>query len=121
LRCRERGSLFVSDYILICVFVIWIVAGAKAADTEIVLCAKSAQKYARPEHVAHKGCQPAAHRHAMAKVITFQFRRSRLPRRLLKDGWWLVSPRVRSSVIAFPKRSPPKTKARHLTLVTSGK
>jgi hypothetical protein len=86
-------------------------------------CAKSAQKYASPEHAAHKGCQLAAHRRRMAKVITFQFRRSRLPRRLLNDGWWLVSPRVRSSIIAFPKRdkSKAKTKARHLTLVTSGK
>jgi hypothetical protein len=123
LRCRERGSIFVSDYALICVFVIWIVASAKAADSEIVLCAKSAQKYARPEHAAHKGCQPAAHRRRMAKIITFQFRRSRLPRRLLNDGWWLASPRVRPSVIAFPKRDrpKPKTKVRHLTLITSGK
>jgi hypothetical protein len=59
----------------------------------------------------------------MAKIITFQFqfRRSRLPRRLLNDGWWLVSPRVRSSVIAFPKRARSKAKGRHLTLVKSGK
>jgi hypothetical protein len=59
----------------------------------------------------------------MAKIITFHFRRSRLARLLLNDGWWLVSPRVRSSVIAFPKRDrlKPKTKIRHLTLVKSGK
>jgi hypothetical protein len=59
----------------------------------------------------------------MAKIITIQFRRSRLPRRLLNDGWWLESPPVRPSVIAFPKRNTPKLKpkARHLTLVTPGK
>jgi hypothetical protein len=59
----------------------------------------------------------------MAKIITIQFRRSRLPRRLLNDGWWLESLPVRPSVIAFPKRntSKPKPKARHLTLVTPGK
>jgi hypothetical protein len=59
----------------------------------------------------------------MGKIITIQFRRSRLPRRLLDDGWWLESPAVRRSVIAFPKRNTqkPKPKARHLTLVTPGK
>jgi hypothetical protein len=59
----------------------------------------------------------------MGKIITIQFRRSRLPRRLLDDGWWLESPPVRPSVIAFPKRNTakPKPKARHLTLVTPGK
>jgi hypothetical protein len=59
----------------------------------------------------------------MGKIISIQFRRSRLPRRLLKDGWWLDSPPVRPSVIALPKRNPPKPKpkVRHLTLVQSGK
>jgi hypothetical protein len=40
----------------------------------------------------------------MAKIIRIQFRRSRLPRRLVNDGWWLVAPTPRRSVIAFPKR-----------------
>jgi hypothetical protein len=59
----------------------------------------------------------------MAKIITIRFRRSKLPRRLLNDGWWLQSPPVRPSVIAFPKRNPPKprTNPSHLTLVHSGK
>jgi hypothetical protein len=57
----------------------------------------------------------------MGKIITIQFPQSRLPRRLLNDGWWLQAPPVRSSVVAFPKRKPPKPKVRHLTLVTSGK
>jgi len=63
----------------------------------------------------------------MAKIITPQFWRPRLPRRLLNDGWWLEQPPVRPSVIAFPKRSAsrpnlkPKPGVRHLTLVTSGK
>jgi hypothetical protein len=59
----------------------------------------------------------------MAKIITFKFRkfrRTRLPRRLLNAGWWL-EPRPRPSVIAFPKREASKPKARHLTLITSGK
>jgi hypothetical protein len=59
----------------------------------------------------------------MAKIIPLPFRRSRLPRRLLNDGWWLETPPARTSVIAFPKRtaSKPKRKATHLTLVISGK
>jgi hypothetical protein len=61
----------------------------------------------------------------MAKIITIKFRRSRLPKRLLNDGWWLQSPPVRPSVIAFPQRNPPKpeakTKPGHLALVHSGK
>jgi hypothetical protein len=28
----------------------------------------------------------------MAKIILVQFPRSRLPRRLLNDGWWLETP-----------------------------
>jgi hypothetical protein len=31
----------------------------------------------------------------MGEIIRIQFRRSRLPRRLLRDGWWLQSPPVR--------------------------
>jgi hypothetical protein len=59
----------------------------------------------------------------MGKIIIVQFRRSRLPRRLLNDGWWLETPSAPSSLIAFPKRATPKpkSKVRHLTLVTSGK
>jgi hypothetical protein len=59
----------------------------------------------------------------MGKIIIISFMRSRLPRRLLRDGWWLESPPVRRAVIAFPKRAAPKPKPgpRHLTLVTPGK
>ena len=73
----------------------------------------------------------------MGKIIIVSFRPSRLPRRLLNDGWWLETPAAHRSVIAFPKRnaatpetrSRPKPKSklkskprvRHLTLVTSGK
>jgi hypothetical protein len=63
----------------------------------------------------------------MAKIIPVQFRRSRLPRRLLNDGWWLETKPARRGVITFPTpvaRQPKpdcKAKAPHLTLVTSGK
>jgi hypothetical protein len=59
----------------------------------------------------------------MGKIITVQFRRSRLPRRLVNDGWWLESKPVRPSLIAFPKRTAPKPRpgGRHLTLVDPGK
>ena len=64
----------------------------------------------------------------MGKIIIVSFMRSRLPRRLLRDGWWLETPPARRSVIAFPKRNAAKPKSpsskprvRHLTLVTSGK
>jgi hypothetical protein len=59
----------------------------------------------------------------MGKITIIQFRRSRLPRRLLNDGWWLEAPPLRSSVIALPKREAPapNPKVRHLTLVCSGK
>jgi hypothetical protein len=64
----------------------------------------------------------------MAKIIPVQFRSSRLPRRLLKDGWWLETTPVRPRVIAFPARSPPAPKPTgshpkcgHLTLVTPEK
>jgi hypothetical protein len=58
----------------------------------------------------------------MAKIIPVQFRRSRLPLRLLRDGWWLETPPARPAVSAFPKRSArkPAAKTRHLTLVKSG-
>jgi hypothetical protein len=58
----------------------------------------------------------------MGKVITIQFRRSTLPRRLLNDGWWLETPRPRAAVVTLAKRRPlkPRSKTRHLTLVTSG-
>jgi len=57
----------------------------------------------------------------MAKIISLPFRRSRLPRRLLNDGWWLETPPVRASVIAFPKRtaSKPRRKPGYLSLVIS--
>jgi hypothetical protein len=67
----------------------------------------------------------------MTKIITVQFRRSQLPRRLLRDGWWLESPPARPAVIASAKPDAPKPgpkpqskskpKARHLTLVHPGK
>ncbi len=64
----------------------------------------------------------------MGKIIIASFRPSRLPRRLLNDGWWLEAPPARA-VTAFPKRNAAKPKSeskskprvRHLTLVTSGK
>jgi len=63
----------------------------------------------------------------MGKIIIVSFRRSRLPRRLLRDGWWRETTLARRAVIAFPKRNAAKPKpsskprVRHLTLVTSGK
>jgi hypothetical protein len=63
----------------------------------------------------------------MGKIIIVSFRRSRLPGRLLNDGWWLETSPARRSVIAFAKRNAAtlkpssKPRARHLTLVTSGK
>lgn len=64
---------------------------------------------------------------SMAEIIPVSFRRSRLPRSLLRDGWWLESsPRV----LPFAKPSaqpdnpsPPKPlpQALHLTLVHSRK
>jgi hypothetical protein len=62
----------------------------------------------------------------MAKIIPLPVRRSRLPRRLTNDGWWLETPSPDSPVIAFPKSNLPKPKPqkpniRHLTLVPPGK
>lgn len=66
----------------------------------------------------------------MGKIIDVRFRRSRLPRRLLNDGWWLETPPARSPVTALAKRHAARPKSRpelnskprvrHLTLVTSG-
>jgi hypothetical protein len=76
-------------------------------------------------------CDWAVHNAGMAKIIPVQFRPSRLPRRLLNDGWWLESTPVRPSVVSFPTRnsSKPETaretgrkpQRRHLTLVTAEK
>jgi hypothetical protein len=63
----------------------------------LAVCAKSAQKYANAEQAAHKRCQPAVHRRIMADIITLQFRRSRLPRRLLNHDRRLESPPARPS------------------------
>jgi hypothetical protein len=61
----------------------------------------------------------------MAKIIPLRFRRSRLPRRLLNDGWWLEASPARGAVVAFPKRDDaPRSgdvsnrRIRHLTLIT---
>jgi hypothetical protein len=64
-------------------------------------------------------CELASHARRMGKVITVEFRRSILPRRLLDDGWWLQSKPPRSVVIALPdRRSPdPKPRPAHLTPV----
>jgi hypothetical protein len=59
------------------------------------VCAKSAQKSANPERGRQTGCKLAGYRPAMGNIIRIQFRQSRLPRRLLRDGWWLQSPPVR--------------------------
>ena len=88
-----------------------------------LVCTDSAQESANPEQVGQTHCQQARHLQAMAKIIPIRFRRPLLPRRLLRDGWWLETP-ARSNVIAQPKRngseSRPKSKIRHLTLITSG-
>jgi hypothetical protein len=59
----------------------------------------------------------------MGKVIAVRFPRSRLPRRLLNDGWWLESKPVRPIMIVFPKRRSPDLKPRlgHLPLVKPDK
>jgi uncharacterized protein (DUF58 family) len=95
------------------------------------LCAKSARQSANSEHDEQTHCVPAVHRRGMAKIIPVQFKRSRLPRRLLNDGWWLETKPARPSVIVFPKPIAPTRKPNskansnsrvpHLTLVTSGK
>jgi hypothetical protein len=76
-------------------------------------------------------CECAVQGTGMAKIIPVQFRPSRLPRRLLNDGWWLETKSVRPIAIVFPARSPPtpaparkpehNLKCGHLTLVISGK
>jgi hypothetical protein len=110
----------------------WCEAGNPAAlPFALAVCANSAQNSANSEHPGQTRCQSAAHRLAMGKIIIVQFRRSRLPRRLLNDGWWLETPPTPSSMVAFPKRNTPKSKPTskststskppHLTLITSGK
>jgi hypothetical protein len=95
------------------------------ASMDLIVCAKSAQQSANSEHDEQTRCQSAVHRRGMAKIIPVQFKRSRLPRRLLNDGWWLESKPARPSVITFPKPVTPKPepnskgKVWHLTLVTS--
>jgi hypothetical protein len=95
--------------------------------SERSVCAKSAQQSANSRHDEQTRSQPAVHRRGMAKIIPVQFRSSRLPRRLLNDGWWLESKPVRPSVVTFPEPITPKPKpdsegkVPHLTLVTSGK
>jgi hypothetical protein len=63
---------------------------------------------------------------SMAKIIPGSFQRPRLPRSLLRDGWWLET---RSRVIPFakpraepgtPSPTKPRSKAPHLTLVRCG-
>jgi hypothetical protein len=76
-------------------------------------------------------CEGARHHAGMAKIILVQFRPSRLPRRLLNDGWWLESKPVRPDVVSFPTRNSPKPETAreagrkpqrgHLTLVTPEK
>ena len=59
----------------------------------------------------------------MAKIIPVSFAQSRLPRTLLRDGWWLESSPTRDAIVAFPKRdaSNPRPRSRSkapcLTLV----
>jgi hypothetical protein len=64
-------------------------------------------------------CELASHARGMGKIITVQFRRSILPRRLLDDGWWLESKPAQPVVVAFPTRPPSGSKPRpaYLTLV----
>jgi hypothetical protein len=66
----------------------------------------------------------------MAKIIHVSFCRTRLPRSLLRDGWWLESKPARNAVLPFARLPPapdmhrptePKPKASHLTLVHSRK
>jgi hypothetical protein len=63
------------------------------------------------------------HGPGMAEIITLPFRRSRLPRRLLNDGWWLESKPGLPTVVALPARGlskakpGPHPKRSHLTLV----
>jgi hypothetical protein len=75
-------------------------------------------------------CEAERHGSAMAKIIPVSFPRPRLPRSLLRDGWWLDGLPVRRTVPPFVKpRSPsnphqcakPGPKTSHLTLVHSRK
>jgi hypothetical protein len=60
----------------------------------------------------------------MAKIIPVSFNQPRLPKSLLRDGWWLESPPF--AVLPFAKSPPrpsarpkskPGPKAPHLTVV----
>lgn len=66
-------------------------------------------------------CQCLGQRMRMGKVITIQFRRTKLPRRLLNEGWWLEPDPPQRRVIAFRRPPGPKRerKANHLGLVIS--
>jgi hypothetical protein len=64
----------------------------------------------------------------MATIIPVSFNQRRLPKSLLRDGWWLQS--STHTVVPFAKSakepggrppSKPRPKAPHLTLVHSGK
>jgi hypothetical protein len=125
-------STFVSnhDFVMSSVDEKWPIspwASRPNAGIGLAVCTKSAQQSANSEHDGQTRCQSAVHRRGMAKIIPVQFRRSRLPRRLLNDGWWLESTPARPSVIAFRKPVSPKPKpdskatVRHFILVTSEK
>jgi hypothetical protein len=94
----------------------WRLVGAATAA-----CPESAQQSANPERPDHRPCAASVHGRRMGKIIHVRFRRSRLPRRLLDDGWWLQTPPARACVIAFPKRdgSRPRPGPRHLTVITN--
>src|SRR3984957_19647145 len=78
------------------------------AGMDLPVCAKSTQQSANSEHDEQTRCQSAVHRRGMAEIIPVQFKRSRLPRRLLNDGWWLESKPAPPSVVGFPKPVTPK-------------
>jgi hypothetical protein len=87
------------------------------------LCTKTAQKSANSGWLEQTACERRGDARRMGKVITVQFRRSILPRRLLDDGWWLEARPARPIVLALPKPRPPDPKRgfEHLTLIKSEK
>lgn len=65
---------------------------------------------------------------SMAEIIPVSFVQSRLPRRLLRDGWWLETPPAHGAVGPFteasskldlPLLSKHRRKTPHLSLVLS--
>jgi hypothetical protein len=54
-------------------------------------------------------CKARAQDRAMAKLVPFPPQRPQLPRRLVKDGWWLVASPIEKAgiVVAFPDRWAP--------------